>query len=135
MRASPAVGRRKPMIIFIVVDLPAPFGPRNPSTSPRATVSDTRSTALMEPNDFVSSRVTIISSIDPCFLSDLEVRRFDEPACIRGHSGGEKLPFVNRPRQPTSRWPTAQSSTAVVCAGQPGGGTGRRDRTQSARLV
>src|SRR3546814_14403403 len=83
MRASPAVGRRKPVIIFIVVDLPAPFGPRNPSTSPRATVSDTRSTALMEPNDFVSSRVTIISSIDPCFLRDLEVRRFDEPACIR----------------------------------------------------
>src|SRR3546814_14667176 len=113
MRASPAVGRRKPMIIFIVVDLPAPFGPRNPSTSPRATVSDTRSTALMEPNDFVSSRVTIISSIDPCFLRDLEVRRFAEPACLRGHYGGETLPYVNRPSTPKSRWPTAHSSPAA----------------------
>ena len=29
------------MIIFIVVDLPAPFGPKKPSTSPRATSNDT----------------------------------------------------------------------------------------------
>ena len=34
MIAVPAVGARKPVIIFIVVDLPAPFGPRKPSTSP-----------------------------------------------------------------------------------------------------
>ena len=33
--AVPAVGARKPVIIFIVVDLPAPLGPRKPSTSPR----------------------------------------------------------------------------------------------------
>ena len=30
--ALPDVGARKPAIIFIVVDLPAPFGPRKPST-------------------------------------------------------------------------------------------------------
>ena len=43
--AVPAVGARKPVIIFIVVDLPAPFGPRKPSTSPCGTVNDTSSTA------------------------------------------------------------------------------------------
>ena len=30
MVTSPAVAARLPVIMFIVVDLPAPFGPRNP---------------------------------------------------------------------------------------------------------
>src|SRR5260370_25527421 len=34
----------------IVVDLPAPFGPRNPTTSPRSTAKDTRSTAVTSSN-------------------------------------------------------------------------------------
>ena len=42
-------GRRKPVMIFIVVDLPAPFGPRNPRMSPRWTVKVTPSTARMAP--------------------------------------------------------------------------------------
>src|SRR5258706_445437 len=33
---SPSVGGMKPVIIRIVVDLPAPFGPRKPRTSPRS---------------------------------------------------------------------------------------------------
>jgi len=33
----PAVGGVSPQIIRIVVDLPAPFGPRNPNTSPAVT--------------------------------------------------------------------------------------------------
>ena len=32
--AVPLSGSRKPVSIFIVVDLPAPLGPRNPKTSP-----------------------------------------------------------------------------------------------------
>src|SRR6059058_3409616 len=43
--AVPAVGARNPVIIFIVVDLPAPLGPRKPSTSPCGTMNDTTSTA------------------------------------------------------------------------------------------
>ena len=38
IRAVPAVGVMKPVIIRMVVDLPAPLGPRKPSTSPRATL-------------------------------------------------------------------------------------------------
>ena len=44
---------KNPVAIFIVVDLPAPFGPRNPTTSPRATLKLTSSTAVIVPNCFV----------------------------------------------------------------------------------
>ena len=37
----PAVGARKPVIIRIVVVLPAPFGPRKPKTSPSSTWNET----------------------------------------------------------------------------------------------
>ena len=50
----PLVGVKKPVIIFIEVDLPAPFGPRKPKTSPLFTESEILSTAFIEPNDFVS---------------------------------------------------------------------------------
>ena len=51
--AVPEVGARKPVTIFIVVDLPAPLGPRNPSTSPRSTEKLTPSTARSEGKSFV----------------------------------------------------------------------------------
>jgi hypothetical protein len=38
--AAPDVGRSSPMIMRMVVDLPAPFGPRNPVTVPGAIVVD-----------------------------------------------------------------------------------------------
>ncbi len=48
----PALGARKPVIIFMVVDLPAPFGPKNPSTSPAPTVNEMESTATSAPKRF-----------------------------------------------------------------------------------
>jgi hypothetical protein len=36
-------------MIFIVVDFPAPFGPRKPKTSPFLTEKDTLSRAIFEP--------------------------------------------------------------------------------------
>ena len=48
-RTVPEVGARKPVIIFIVVDLPAPFGPRKPSTSPGCTLKEMSSTAVSGP--------------------------------------------------------------------------------------
>jgi len=41
----PAVGTRMPVSILIVVDLPAPFGPRYPRSSPRSTRNETPLTA------------------------------------------------------------------------------------------
>ena len=47
----------------MVVDLPAPLGPRNPRTSPLPTAREMPSTAIKEPNFFVSSRKRIISAM------------------------------------------------------------------------
>src|SRR6266550_2604203 len=46
----PSVGGIKPVIMRMVVDLPAPLGPRKPSTSPRSTENETPSTARLGPN-------------------------------------------------------------------------------------
>src|SRR3954469_20034415 len=46
----PALGGMKPVIMRIVVDLPAPLGPRKPSTSPRSTLNEMSSTARFAPN-------------------------------------------------------------------------------------
>src|SRR5580704_678166 len=51
--ALPEVGGSSPHKIRIVVDLPAPFGPRNPKISPRVTSSETLSTATKSPNFLV----------------------------------------------------------------------------------
>src|SRR5262252_7785177 len=49
----PDVGGMKPVTMRMVVDLPAPFGPRKPSTSPRSTVNETSFTASLVPNALV----------------------------------------------------------------------------------
>src|SRR5262249_41259531 len=49
-KASPEVGRSRPQRIRIVVDFPAPLGPRNPKISPRSTVNETWLTATKLPN-------------------------------------------------------------------------------------
>jgi hypothetical protein len=49
MVTEPPLGAAKPMIIRIVVDLPAPLGPRNPVTCPAETVNDRSSTTVRGP--------------------------------------------------------------------------------------
>src|ERR1019366_3090108 len=56
---SPDVGASSPRIMRMVVDLPAPFGPRNPVTCPGMTWKDIRSTARVDPYRLVSSRASI----------------------------------------------------------------------------
>src|SRR5215469_14245116 len=56
---SPAVGSSRPVSILIVVDFPAPFGPRNPKNCPGATLNVTSSTAVKSPNRRVNPRVEI----------------------------------------------------------------------------
>ena len=46
---SPALGASRPRIVRIVVDLPAPFGPRNPVTLPGSTSKLRSSTATVAP--------------------------------------------------------------------------------------
>src|SRR5580693_504842 len=47
--ASPPVGRARPRSSLTAVVLPAPFGPRNPKTSPRPTVMDRPARAMVRP--------------------------------------------------------------------------------------
>ena len=46
MRTVPLVAGMNDDRMRIVVDLPAPFGPKNPTTSPRPTVKEIPSTAV-----------------------------------------------------------------------------------------
>ena len=47
-------------MIDIVVVLPAPLGPRSPKISPSLTVKSTPASAWTSPNDFASSRTSIM---------------------------------------------------------------------------
>ncbi len=58
----PSVGGIKPVIMRMVVDLPAPLGPRNPSTSPRSTVKETLLTATFAPNALVRFSTLIMAA-------------------------------------------------------------------------
>ncbi len=59
MVAVPDVGAVRPTITRIVVDLPAPFGPRKPVTRPGRAVKETLSTAV-KPAYFRVSDSTVI---------------------------------------------------------------------------
>ena len=48
-----------------VVVLPAPFGPRNPNTSPLATLSDRPSTAVRSPKRFVRFSISTRTNCQP----------------------------------------------------------------------
>src|SRR5579872_4276130 len=52
--AWPEVGASSPHKIRMVVDFPAPFGPRNPKISPRATSIETSLTATKSPKRLTS---------------------------------------------------------------------------------
>src|SRR5512140_1494151 len=54
MTTWPLVGLTRPTSIRIVVVLPAPFGPRNPNTSPRWRANDTSETTSRSPYLFAS---------------------------------------------------------------------------------
>ena len=56
----PSVIGRYPVSIRIVVDLPAPFGPRNPRTSPLFTSKDIPFTATAGPNFLVTDWALIM---------------------------------------------------------------------------
>ena len=62
--AEPELGAMRVPSMRTVVVLPAPFGPRNPNTSPLATLSDRPSTAVRSPKRLVRCWVTRASSDD-----------------------------------------------------------------------
>src|SRR2546421_1614835 len=59
----PAVGLTSVQSMLIVVVLPAPFGPRNPNTSPLATSNSTPRTASTSPKFLTRPPTTIAGSV------------------------------------------------------------------------
>ena len=71
-RALPEVGGSSVVSMWTVVDLPAPFGPRNPYTSPVATRMSMPSTAR---GPFLNSRTRSVVSIAAVSLMAGEASR------------------------------------------------------------
>src|SRR5918912_2351129 len=69
----------KPVMMRIVVDFPAPFGPRKPSTSPRSTLNEMPSTARLGPKAFTRLSILIIRG-----AMCARPRRFKDVAYNRG---------------------------------------------------
>lgn len=64
MVVDPLSGGVNPTIIRMLVDLPAPFGPRNPVTRPDRAVNETSSTAVKAPYFLVTfSRLIMGTSV------------------------------------------------------------------------
>src|SRR5690242_16218896 len=62
MRTRPELAPRKPARMRSVVLFPAPFGPRNPTTSPLSTRNDTSLTASNGPYDFDRCSTSIMTA-------------------------------------------------------------------------
>ncbi len=61
-------------MILTVVDLPDPFGPRYPVTSPGMAVKETLFTAVVPGYCFVSARTSsIVADLTPVFVRKLQV--------------------------------------------------------------
>src|SRR5689334_23730992 len=65
MVARPEVGRARPSRTRMVVDFPAPFGPRNPVIRPGASRNVRSSTAVMAPYRLVSASTALVLMTDP----------------------------------------------------------------------
>src|ERR1700675_2014631 len=64
--ALPEVGSSNPHRMRMVVDLPAPLGPRKPKISPRWTARLTWSTAVNVPKRLTKSRISTALSVSIC---------------------------------------------------------------------
>ena len=75
--AVPPLGRMRVQSIRTVVVLPAPFGPRNPNTSPALTVKEMPSTAVNDLNRRTSPLTSIAggmwSGADSHSVAEIEV--------------------------------------------------------------
>src|SRR5688572_5353450 len=76
MLTSPSVGARLPVSICIVVVLPAPLGPRKPSTSPRLSSSAMFFTAACAPKRRTRPCALIVVD-DAAFALDMKRERLE----------------------------------------------------------
>src|SRR5580700_8786342 len=85
--AFPAVGASKPHRIRIVVDFPAPLGPRKPKISPRFTSSEMLSTATKSPKRLVRFSIRTAGPPSGSMGQLLSPDQSDEDVLERRHIG------------------------------------------------
>src|SRR6185295_5596418 len=73
MATRPEVGGINPVTMRMVVDLPAPLGPRKPSTSPRSTEKEIPSTARFGPNVFTRFSTLIMPVVLKVTAGGMEI--------------------------------------------------------------
>ena len=109
----PEVGGMKPVIMRMVVDLPAPLGPRKPSTSPRSTVNETSFTA-----SFGAERLRQVFDLDhasPPAALRLRGRRFSSATLTMSGAGfqGRRTPALALFDRTIPKVPAAVASAVV----------------------
>src|SRR6266536_1035278 len=72
MVARPEVGRARPSRTRMVVDFPAPFGPRNPVTRPGASRTVRSSTAVTVPYRLVSASMAMVLMAAPPEVDEVD---------------------------------------------------------------
>src|SRR6187200_2969516 len=102
MVAEPDVGAVRPTMTRMVVDLPAPFGPRNPVTRPGWAVKVTPSTARRPPYVLVSAVTSIMGSTFAAtrgrpHRGAVPTNPLSDPEEISGLTPVEKLPGSSAP--------------------------------------
>src|SRR5512147_419917 len=130
MLTRPALGGMKPVIMRMVVDLPAPFGPRKPSTSPRSTVKEMPSTARLAPKLFTRWSIRIMGLELP---KRGTIAQLPRKKIMRSIVGFLAATFF-------SLCAFAQPSLKMMIPANPGGGWDQTGRNlaaamQSAKLV
>ena len=104
--ASPSLGGRRPVSIFMVVVLPQPFEPRKPKISPRSMVKLTWSTAVKSPNRRVRSRATMTGApvedaarrySQPPMAAALLLGKQRDKRLFKRRRAGARLEFGRRP--------------------------------------
>src|SRR4051812_8110132 len=130
IEALPEVGDKNPVSIFIVVDLPAPLGPRKPSTSPRATEKLMSSTARRGPKSLVRCWISIMefpAAGNAAWWKSENATVPGAPVPLNSKSGLEASSFAERGE---SRYPLSAVETRTFVRGD-----GAARRTARKRSV
>src|SRR5690606_15509535 len=104
--AWPSLGAARSSMIFIVVDLPDPFGPRNPVTRPGGTVNDRASTTLRSPYRLVT-----------CSRTN-EYEWSTVARAVVGVGDGDVMGPTSRWGVPAARWRVPVGADGMVAAGR-----------------
>ncbi len=145
-RAVPASGRINVASTFTSVVLPAPFGPRSPSTLAAGTSRSTPSSARVVPKDFATPCTSIIGPFTDAVMPSVlaawvpaSLPRCDRAVTVRIHGrhrpGRGRPPAHHHAGGPEAPRPHPRRSARAGARVHPGSGPGPRRREHPALAV